>query len=125
MQLLVTNAGKLGRRVGLVCTTAALCERTGEPHEEWIYQINGGDFVEYGSSGTVEYPLCQAYAAGMQDQLATMTMRDDSCNEFDEIFSGLDAPLTAAMEAVTVRGAILQGGVLGVGGARGPRTRGT
>jgi hypothetical protein len=40
-QLLVANTEKLGRHVGLVCTTAAISERTGEPREEWIQQIEG------------------------------------------------------------------------------------
>jgi hypothetical protein len=86
--LLVANTEKLVRHVDLVCTMAEISERTGEPHEVWIQRIEGGDVVECGSSGTAEYPLgfCQAYAAGMQEQLATMTMRDDSCSEFFDLF---------------------------------------
>ena len=59
----------------------------------------------FGTEGTAEYPLgfCEAYAAGLKEALeAAPGAYANSENDFVEIFSGINAPLTKAVSSVKI-----------------------
>ena len=86
---------------GRVCTGGAHCSRTGLEHEKWEPKVHKGEVIGYTTGGEAEYPreMCAALARGMLACWAGNVSLHGCAFVATEIFSGPNAPLTAALEA--------------------------
>lgn len=77
--------------MGRVCAGGSRCGRTGERHLRWRPAVTAGRVVQFTTGDEREYPagFCNAYAECLQEI--------DSGGLFLEVFSGPNAPLSAAV----------------------------
>ena len=64
-EAIASNIPNLEAFIGKVCSNkGGLCDRTGEPHDVFNNEVVNGQVIEFGTTGTAEYPegLCEAYA---------------------------------------------------------------
>eukprot|EP00973_Karenia_brevis_P092608 12413217-Karenia_brevis.AAC.1 len=96
-EIVVTNIPELKPHISKSCRDAKVCSRTGEPHRQWNAKVEDGRVVEFGTSGSAEFPagLCRALADGYIEALKSRTTSEDYL--FIEVFCGLRAPLTDAV----------------------------
>ena len=75
-----------------VCNGNRMCERTGLPHLKWKPTTSGGRVIQFTTGDEREYPqgFCEQYAECCKDVLKEK-------GTFVEIFSGPNAPLSAAV----------------------------
>ena len=73
-----------------VCTDPRLCSRTGERHLKWRPAVAIGKVLQFTTGDEREYPVgfCEAYAECLELQAGGV---------FTEVFSGPNAPLSAAV----------------------------
>ena len=96
----VTNVPGLEGTLDLECKGKKLCDRNGQCHLEWTPRVDErGNVVEYKTSGEAEYPVEMCNVLGRA--IADLAEKDDSGRfvlDFVEIFSGPNAPLSAAVK---------------------------
>lgn len=78
-------------RMGKKCNGGTLCDRTGQKHLKWRPTVAGGKVVQFTTGDEREYVegFCREYASCMIDI--------PRLNSFVGVFSGPNAPLTAAV----------------------------
>ena len=94
-QRLIHNHPPLALVIGQKCDGKDVCTRTGRRHKDWRPKVKGGRVVSFSTGEEREYPLefCSAYAKGIED------LTNSHSFSFLEVFSGPNAPLSAAVAA--------------------------
>ena len=94
-QALLTNVESLARAMAKLCEGTVLCDRTHLKHLKWRPITSGGRVLQFVTGEEREYPsgFCRCYALALLEYLKP----GDS---FLEVFSGPNAPLSAAVGSV-------------------------
>ena len=94
-QALLTNVESLARSMSKLCEGTVFCDRTHLKHLKWRPITSGGRVLQFVTGEEREYPsgFCRCYALALLDYLKP----GDS---FLEVFSGPNAPLSAAVGSV-------------------------
>ena len=95
-QILIHNVPILRDFIALLCPSDHKCRRTGSRHLAWKPRVANGKVTSFATSAEREYPqgFCEAYAQGLKKHFENRPM------SFVEIFSGANAPLSAAVAKV-------------------------
>ena len=94
-QALLTNVESLARAMAKLCEGTVLCDRTHLKHLKWRPITSGGRVLQFVTGEEREYPsgFCRCYALALLEYFKP----GDS---FLEVFSGPNAPLSAAVGSV-------------------------
>ena len=87
---------------GKRCKNRETCERTGQPHASWAPIVVNGMVTSFPTEEEAEYPrgLCEAAANGIVAWAGTRDVSPSTHGHlFTEVFAGLRAPLSRAVEA--------------------------
>eukprot|EP00435_Cladocopium_sp_Y103_P071893 s30_g38.t1 len=104
-QVLITNRKGFIKHIAKLCD-GGLCQRTGQKHLRWRPTVSGGKVIQFQTGDEREYPIgfCDEYA-----EAAVEVLKESGT--FVEVFSGANAPLSAAIGrrfGVTVPGHALR-----------------
>jgi hypothetical protein len=106
-QKIASNIPGLAVFIGKKCTNANnICDRTGQPHDSWAPQVAHGRITTFPTAAMAEYPkeFCALYAKAISIALSQMDLdHAGSEDEYIEIFSGANAPLSAAVSKRRIR----------------------
>lgn len=95
-QVLIHNREYL-RNMERTCPDPRVCQRTGGQHQKWRPIVSAGRVTQYITGEEREYPrgFCVAYAESVRQSIL-----ERSFKSFVEVFSGPNAPLSAAVAGV-------------------------
>ena len=95
-QVLIHNREYL-RSMERTCPDPRVCQRTGGQHQKWRPIVSAGRVTQYITGEEHAYPqgFCAAYAESVRQSILERSLRS-----FVEVFSGPNAPLSAAVAGV-------------------------